>query len=133
MTQNKITLPWERQSAWSRVKRVRRRWLVVAIVIGVLGFSFVRYAIHRTAVTQTRVTIDLTRRATLNFLRDVGRCPRSTLELVHPPELAGKYLDRIPRDAWNRQLRVRCPGRSQQVDVISAGPSGSFLTNDNVQ
>jgi hypothetical protein len=55
-------------------------------------------------------------------------------ELVHPPRSGVRYLDEEPLDAWGQPLWVRCPGRYDEddADVVSAGPSGNFLNDDNI-
>jgi hypothetical protein len=72
-------------------------------------------------------------RATRAFVRDLGRCPQDTNELVHPPKSGRHYLSEPPFDAWGRAPHVRCLGGERTViEVVSAGPSGSFLDDDNV-
>jgi len=68
------------------------------------------------------------------FRAEVGRCPHSTVELVHPPRAAAQYLTEVPSDGWGRPLHVRCPGRlpGDPADVVSGGPSGSFSIDDSI-
>ena len=75
------------------------------------------------------------RRAVSTFRAEVGRCPRSTTELVHPPRSRTRYLRRTPKDGWGRQLYVRCPAYDDPdgAEIVSAGPSGSLLKADNIQ
>jgi hypothetical protein len=64
----------------------------------------------------------------------MGRCPRSTFELVHPPKTGAHYLDAVPTDGWGRPLHIRCPGYDKRdvALIVSAGPSGSLLADDNL-
>lgn len=104
--------------------------LVLAIIIAI---GFARYVRHRIRVRNTEVAIDQVRHAIHRFRTDVGRCPRSEAELLHPPLSQKHYLDSIPRDGWGQSLTIRCPGFfGEEADVISAGPSGSFLEDDNI-
>ena len=82
----------------------------------------------------TRASIAEVQRAITAFRAEVGRCPHSTIELVHPPRAGAQYLSELPRDGWGRPLYVRCPGRnpSDTAEVLSAGPSGSFSVDDNL-
>jgi hypothetical protein len=42
-------------------------------------------------------------------------------------------MNRTPTDAWGRALLLRCStGERTEIEVLSAGPSGSFLDDDNV-
>ena len=69
------------------------------------------------------------------FRSEVGRCPRSTVELIHPPRSRTRFLRDMPRDGWGRELQIHCPGVDDPdgVDVLSAGPSGDFLNDDNLR
>ena len=58
----------------------------------------------------------------------------ASVELVHPPKAGAHYLNELPVDGWGRPLYVRCPGSTSHdvAEVISAGPSGSFMQDDHV-
>jgi type II secretory pathway pseudopilin PulG len=133
----RVTLPWEERGAWLRDLILGRRWRAVVVGMLLVGAAFLmlQSAQRRARVRETRVAITEVKRAIAAFRGEMGRCPRSTVELVHPPSPATRHLSAMPRDAWGRDLHVRCPGRydSQEADVISAGPSGSFFIDDNVQ
>lgn len=131
-----VMLPWERRGSWhgglGTARRVRALLLtLVACGIGAWGYQV---ADQRSRVRSTRAGIAEVQRAVAAFRAEVGRCPRSSVELVHPPKAGAKYLDEIPSDGWGQELYVRCPGRRDPggAEVISAGPSGSFLKDDNI-
>ncbi len=98
-------------------------------------FTIASAAEQRERARQTRLAIAEVRRAVMAFRTEVGRCPRSAVELVHPPRTVSRYLHEMPRDGYDRAISWRCPGLSDPdgVDVVSAGPSGSLLADDNVQ
>lgn len=102
-----------------------------AVVLALIA----RSAEHRQRVVETRATIAEIKRAISSFRADMGRCPQSIHELMHPPRSGRRYLRRIPVDGWERAFWVRCPGRYDPdgADVVSAGPSGSLLDDDNIQ
>jgi hypothetical protein len=53
--------------------------------------------------------------------------------LAHPPRSGVNYLSEVPDDAWGRDLYFSCSGaESPEIEVLSAGPNGSFLDDDNV-
>lgn len=131
-----LTMPWESRGAWLRDfvfgRRVRYLpWL--ALALGTLA-GLVFTAHRRSEVRTTRRTIDAVHRAVTTFRLDFGRCPASMTELLHPPRSGSHYLDEEPVDAWGNPLWVRCPGRYDPdgEDVVSAGPSGNFLIDDNI-
>ena len=132
-----VTLPWERRGNTVRqlFRGSRLRGLVVlAISIGCAGWIY-RVADTRSRERSTRVAIHEVQRAIGLFQAQVGRCPRSTTELVHPPRSRTRYLRALPKDGWGRPLWVRCPAHDDPdgSDVISAGQSGSFFVDDNIQ
>lgn len=132
-----IALPWERRGAWLRQLLAGPRWkiAVVLVVLISMAYGLWRSAERRSRERLTHVAIADVQRAITDFRSDVGRCPRSMTELVHPPRSRTRYLREVPRDGWSRQLWVRCPGHDDPdgADVISAGPSGSFFNDDNLQ
>lgn len=100
----------------------------------VLLLGFARYAERRVRIRNTQVAIAQVKQAIDRFRADVGRCPRSNAELLHPPLSQKHYLDAIPTDGWGSPLMVQCPGHfEEEAAVISAGPSGSLLWDDNIQ
>ena len=131
-----MSLPWERRGGRWRgiVKDTRWQALVGIALLVVLTIGFTRYARHRVRVRDTQVAIAQVKQAIDRFRADVGRCPRSDTELLHPPLSQKHYLDSIPRDGWGRPLSIDCPGYfEEEAEVISAGPSGSLLKDDNIQ
>jgi hypothetical protein len=131
-----ILLPWEREHAWLAELVSGRRWRSVLLLMATLGVVVLAYraAAQRARVRSTRAAIAEARRAVDAFVAELGRCPRSTFELVHPPKTGAHYLDAIPVDGWGRALYIRCPGHDRRdfAEVVSGGPSGSLLADDNV-
>jgi type II secretory pathway pseudopilin PulG len=135
-TSRGIALPWEQRGAWMRDLLAGPRWKValLVVVLGIVAWGIWRASVREAEMRETRAAIAEVRRAIESFRTEVGRCPRSTAELVDPPRPGRRYLREIPPDGWGRQLWVRCPARNDPAgaDVISAGPSGSFFVDDNV-
>ena len=131
-----VSLPWERRGSWRQLLSGSRWKAVLALVLlfgaGALVWSS---ADRNRRERETHVAIAEVRRAIVRFRAEVGRCPHSTTELVHPPRSRTRYLREMPKDGWDRQLWVRCPSQVDPDDftVLSAGPSGSFFVDDNVQ
>lgn len=132
----RVSLPWERRGGrWRSVLR-NTRWqaLLGLVLLVLLTIGFSRYARDRVRVRNTQVAIAQVKQAIDRFRAEVGRCPRSETELLHPPLSQKRYLDSMPKDGWGRPLSIRCPGYfEEEAEVISAGPSGSLLKDDNIQ
>jgi hypothetical protein len=133
---NQILLPWERENAWLGELLSGRRWRTV-LLLG-LSATVVVFAYHsgerRARVRMTRAAIAEADRAVAAFVAELGRCPHSVVELVHPPKTGAHYLDEVPLDGWGHPLLINCPGQNPKdiAEAISAGPSGNFLDDDNV-
>jgi hypothetical protein len=132
-----VVLPWEERAALLRGAISRSRWKTAAllVVVALAGYFIYRAADHAERVRRTRHAIDEMHRAIADFRADVGRCPRSPDELLHPPRGGTRYLRELPEDGWGRRLFVRCPRPNDPDDaeVMSAGPSGDFFVDDNVR
>jgi hypothetical protein len=130
-------LPWERRGAWFRELLAGRRWkvLLVLLATGLTLYFVGRAAEQRQRERETRSAVSEIKRGISSFRSDMGRCPHSLHELMHPPRSGHRYLRHLPVDGWGHAFWVRCPGRydPEDADVLSAGPSGSFLIDDNLQ
>jgi hypothetical protein len=116
--------------------RSGRRWrsLLLSLMLALLIGSAWQVADRRSRERMTRAGIAEVQRAVSAFRAEMGRCPRSTTELVHPPRTGARYLLEVPTDGWGRELYVRCPSPldPNAAEVVSAGPSGSFGDDDNI-
>lgn len=131
-----VSLPWERRRAWLRELLTGSRWRqVLALVAVIFAIIWVwQTALLNDQVRITRGAIDEVTQAATAFREEIGRCPESVSELTRPPRAGRRYLRRVPTDAWGRDLQLVCPARHdpESLTAISAGPSGSFLTDDNI-
>jgi hypothetical protein len=131
----RLPLPWERATRPLRTPLSGRRLLPLFGVVAVLGLSITTYVLggRRADVRSTRATLAEVERATRAFIADLGRCPEDPSELAHPPKSGLTYLSEPPLDAWGHSPHLRCEsGEHPTIEVLSAGPSGSFLDDDNV-
>lgn len=131
-----VPLPWERRGRlWTSLLTGRRGLSALGLLGGVTLLHLAwGVADRRERERITRASIAEVQRAVDAFRAEVGRCPHSTIELVHPPRSGAQYLSELPRDGWGHPLYVRCPGRRPRdtADIVSAGPSGSFSVDDNM-
>jgi hypothetical protein len=131
----RLALPWERAHRPLRVYISRRKFLPLIALCAVFALSYAAYFLggRRADVHATRAMLGEVEAATRAFLADLGRCPEDANELVHPPKSGVQYLSQPPLDAWGNAPHLRCaPGEHAEIEVLSAGPSGSFLDDDNV-
>lgn len=131
-----VRLPWEDRRGIRRfLERSRLSVVLGLVVFGVLALLVTRAAANRQRRNETRATIGQVHRAVARFRADFGRCPRNVTELLHPPRGRMTYLHGEPRDAWARPILLTCPAPDDPdtQDVVSAGPSGDFLVDDNIQ
>lgn len=132
-----IALPWERRGAWIRELLAGRRWKVILLgLVALSALAFVaRSAEQRERERTTRAAIAETKRGVAAFRADMGRCPHTMHELLQRAPNGRRYLRDAPVDGWGNAFWVRCPGRydPEGADVVSAGPSGNFLVDDNLQ
>ena len=131
-----VLLPWERGNLQLTELVTRQRWTALLLALLTFGALFAAWktAQYRARLRVTEAAIAEVHRAIAAFRADVGRCPRSTVELVHPPRVGTRYLSKIPDDGWQHPLYIRCPSRGDpnRAEVVSAGPSGSLLIDDNI-
>lgn len=131
-----ISLPWERRGSWRALLLSGSRWRAGLLMglIAIAAIAVYEFSDRRHREQETLLAITDVRRALQRFRAHVGRCPRSTTELVHPPRSHTRYLRAMPKDGWGRELLVECPSSrdADEVAVLSAGPSGDFLVDDNL-
>ena len=131
----RLALPWERERGPFLTLPSRRRVWPTLVLVLAAGFLSVAYWIggRRAQLNATRAALGEVHSATRAFLSDIGRCPHDARELVHPPRSGVHYLSEPPVDAWGRALHLRCvDGPKPEIEVMSAGESGSFLDDDNI-
>jgi hypothetical protein len=134
----RLPLPWEREgSSLLGLLSGRRVWPLLAFV-GASSLVAGTYLLggRRADLRATRALLGEVEHAAHAFVSDIGRCPRNTRELMHPPRSGVHYLSEPPIDAWGHQVHLRCVQREQgktlEIEATSAGASGSFLKDDNV-
>jgi hypothetical protein len=131
----RLPLPWERATRPLRAPLSGRRFLPLMAALAAIGLGAGTYVLggRRADVLATRATLAEIESAARAFVGDLGRCPEDTSELVHPPKSGLSYLSEPPLDAWGRAPALSCTaGEHTEIEVLSAGPSGSFMDDDNV-
>jgi hypothetical protein len=134
----RLLLPWEREDSPYRTLLSGRRLLpilIASVAVALLGGAHFLGG-RRANLLYTRATLNEVEEASRAFARDIGRCPHNARELVHPPRSGVHYLSEPPLDAWGHAIHLSCrleEGREHpEVEATSAGPSGSFFSEDNV-
>ena len=122
-----IALPWENRGATIRRVLAGSRSRTLLAVIAVVASVFVTYerSMARRMSRETRRSAAEVEQAVLRFRGEIGRCPRSLDELLHPPRAGARYLRVPPTDGHGRTFTVRCPGIDDPdgVEVVSSTPS----------
>ncbi|MBN8482549.1 MAG: type II secretion system major pseudopilin GspG [Xanthomonadales bacterium] len=111
--------------------------LVVVVILGILAAIVVPRVMQRPAEARvTRVKQDLQGIVTaLNLYKlDNFRYPGNEQGLQalvakpsgqpEAPNWKGPYLDRLPKDPWNRAYQYQQPGQRGEIDVFSYGADG---------
>lgn len=134
---SKILLPWERVSFLRKLFKGDGRWKPWTLLpfLAFFLWFFGHTVSERQKLRATQTMINQVQHAVFSFRNDLGRCPRSIAELVHPPNRDEGYLRQVPIDGWGKEFYFRCPGQNHkgEADVVSAGKSGSFFVDDNIQ
>jgi general secretion pathway protein G len=103
---------------------------IIGLIMGTVGVMAFRH--YRDAqVKQTKMTIHNTQAALTTFrLNHAELCPSSLDELVRL-----KFLDKPPRDAWNKPLSFRCPSEHEKegADLVSLGGDQKEGTDDDIK
>ena len=131
----RLPLPWERATRPLRAPLSGRRLLPLVGMVAAVALGVGTYVLggRRADIQSTRATLAEIESATRAFVGDLGRCPEDTSELVHPPKSGLNYLSEPPLDAWGHAPELYCSaGEHTDIEVLSAGPSGSFMDDDNV-
>jgi hypothetical protein len=134
----RLLLPWEREdSPYRKLLTGRRLWpILIGTVLAALVAGAHSLGGRHANLRYTRATLNEVEEASRAFARDIGRCPHNARELVHPPRSGVHYLNEPPLDAWGRAIHLSCrlqEGKERpEIEAVSAGPSGSFFSEDNV-
>ncbi len=127
-----IFFPWERGKGFLGGRGAARLRMSLA-ALAMAGVVLLLGARERKAagLRSTRVTLSLTHAALDSYRADhEGKCPPSLDTLS-----AEGYLLAPPLDAWQRPLRLTCPGRkdAQGYDLSSDGPDAILGGLDRVE
>ena len=118
--------------------------LVVVIILTLVAVVGPRLAgqAKSAKINTTKIAIGSVKTALLNFEVHAGRFPTTAegLEaLLKKPsgltddEWPDKYVDNLPKDAWNRKFQYTCPSEhSMDYDILSAGPDHVFGNDDDI-
>src|SRR4051794_39165097 len=101
-----IFFPWERRGGLLRRIRIDQAGPVLVVAAAAFVVALVGMHERRTSgVRRTRATILNTRSAVDTYMSDHdGGCPPAGLQSL------GTYGAAAARDAWGKELRLRCPG-----------------------
>ena len=134
-----VYLPWERRGVLGRVFGAgARRRILAYVLLGLVILALVRLDAQNRGqrrVRETRAALARTRAALDAYRADHGgACPRDLRQLATPTVDRPPYLAAAPVDAWQRPLRLSCPGRDgvAPYDLASDGPDGDPWGRDRI-
>ena len=131
-TRSRISLP----SEGNRFLRLPlRRMTMGALLVGIVaGGASLMHKVDDTRKTRlTFAALAQTETAVRRFHARYQRCPDDMGELLQPPDARPRFLRTAPTDGWGRPLHINCRyDNIAHLNILSAGPSGSFSTDDNL-
>ncbi len=118
--------------------------LVVIIILGILAAIVVPRITGRVdeaKIEATRVQLKAIKDALEQYKLDNGFYPtteqglRALVEKPTTPPVPTRwrqYLDKVPKDAWDRDLIYMSPGLRRPFELRSMGPDGKEGTEDDI-
>lgn len=118
--------------------------LVVIIILGILAAIVVPRITGRVdeaKVEATRVQLKAVKDALEQYKLDNGFYPtteqglRALVEKPATPPVPQRwrqYLDKVPKDAWDREFIYMSPGLGRAFELRSMGPDGKEGTEDDI-
>ncbi len=118
--------------------------LVVLIILGLLAAIIVPRVTgqaERAKVDQTKIQLRALKDALEMYKLDNGMYPTTQQglnALVEKPEIPPEpqrwrqYLDKLPKDPWDRDYIYISPGVNKPFELRSAGPDGEEGTDDDI-
>lgn len=121
-----------------RVRNARRAFslLEITLVLAIIGVLMAVAAVsviggaERAKIKATQTSMRTVNGQLKTYHLDNNQYPPSLAVLVtaKPP-----YLEKLPRDGWDRDFYYKVPGRNNRpYDMISAGGDGEFNTEDDI-
>ncbi|MCS6876087.1 MAG: type II secretion system major pseudopilin GspG [Aquificaceae bacterium] len=118
--------------------------LVVVIILGIIAAIVVPRITGRVdeaKVEATKVQLKAVRDALEQYKLDNGFYPTTEQGLKAlvekpatppAPQRWRQYMDKVPKDAWDRELLYMSPGMGKHFELRSMGPDGKEGTEDDI-
>ena len=118
--------------------------LVVVIILGIIAAIVVPRITGRVdeaKVEATKVQLKAIRDALEQYKLDNGFYPtteqglKALVEKPTTPPVPQRwrqYMDKVPKDAWDRELLYMSPGMDKPFELRSMGPDGKEGTEDDI-
>ncbi|MDW8422923.1 MAG: type II secretion system major pseudopilin GspG [Aquificaceae bacterium] len=118
--------------------------LVVIIILGILAaivIPRITGRVDEAKVEATKVQLRAVKDALEQYKLDNGFYPtteqglRALVEKPTTPPVPQRwrqYMDKIPKDAWDREFLYMSPGINRPFELRSAGPDGKEGTEDDI-
>lgn len=109
--------------------------MVVVVILGILVTLFARnvfdiFGDSQIGLAETKVK--LLDESVGTYKVKNGRMPKSLEELTEPNERGLQIERELPKDPWGNDYELRKGDKASEWAVISAGPDGTFDTDDDI-
>lgn len=113
--------------------------LEIMIVVAILGLlatvvvSNLMNKFNNAKVQTTKLKISEAKSTINQYYTVVGEYPNSMNDLVNPPEGLSPFFDKVPQDAWGKELIYKPSPNGEAFEVMSLGKDGQRGTKDDLK
>jgi len=113
--------------------------LEIMIVVAILGLlatvvvSNLMNKFNNAKVQTTKIKINEVKSTINQYYTVVGDYPDNMQDLVNPPEGLSPFFDKVPQDAWGKDLIYKPSSNGDSFDVMSLGKDGQRGTKDDLK
>jgi general secretion pathway protein G len=113
--------------------------LEIMIVVAILGLlatvvvSNLMNKFNNAKVQTTKIKINEVKSTINQYYTVVGEYPNNMQDLVSPPEGLSPFFDKVPQDAWGKDLVYKPSSNGDTFEVMSFGKDGQRGTKDDLK
>ena len=113
--------------------------LEIMIVVAILGLlatvvvSNLMNKFNNAKVQTTKLKISEVKSTINQYYTVVGEYPNSMNDLVNPPDGLSAFFDKVPQDAWGKELIYKSSPNGDTFEVMSLGKDGQRGTKDDLK
>ena len=113
--------------------------LEIMIVVAILGLlatvvvSNLMNKFNNAKVQTTKIKINEVKSTINQYYTVVGEYPNNMQDLTNPPEGLSPFFDKVPQDAWGKDLIYKPSPNGENFEVMSLGKDGQRGTKDDLK